>query len=228
MSDLMNQPKAPSDVALKKLQETALRVRVPNIACALWSEVFSEEEKKRLGGDLDNAYANGGVVAMWTRLHGCTEVRAVIEIAFRFNLLTPQYREWLLLETGELLDADAAYQDAILHNDLVLNSLTRQIYWKQKSIDINWLHDAKWSFMWELAKHAKAGLPIDSTVFGERKHVDYVSKTKSDLTKSNGFPIELADAIKVAGIGTQQLKIEASEIRLFEPHVGGDIREWTP
>ena len=127
MSDLMNQPKAPSDAALKKLQETALRVRVPNIACALWSEVFSEVEKKRLGGDLDNAYANGGVVAMWTRLHGCTEVRAVIEIAFRFNLLTPQYREWLLLETGELLDADAAYQDAILHNDLVLNSLTREV-----------------------------------------------------------------------------------------------------
>lgn len=228
MSDLMNQPKAPSDAARKKLQETALRVRVPNIACALWSEVFSEEEKKRLGGDLDNAYANGGVVAMWTRLHGCTEVRAVIEIAFRFNLLTPQYREWLLLETGELLDADAAYQDAILHNELVLNSLTREVYWRQKSIDIDWLHEAKWSFMWELAKHAKTGLPIDSTVFGERKHVDYVSKAKSELTNLDRFPDKLADAIELAGKGTQQLKIEASEIRLFEPHVGGDIREWTP
>jgi hypothetical protein len=228
MSDLMNQPKAPSDVALKKLQETALRVRVPNIACALWSEVFSEEEKKRLGGDLDNAYANGGVVAMWTQLHGCTEVRAVIEIAFRFNLLTTHHREWLLSETGELLDADAAYQDAILHNELVLNSLTREVYWKKEPIKIDWSHEAKWSFMWELAKHAKTGLPIDSTVFGERKSVDYVSKTKSGLTNLKGFPNELADAIEVVGTGTQQLKIEASEIRLFEPHVGGDIREWTP
>ena len=228
MSDLMNQPKAPSDAALKKLKETDLRVRVPNIACALWSEVFSEEEKKRLGGDLDNAYANGGVVAMWTRLHGCTEVRAVIEIAFRFNLLTPQHREWLLLETGELLDADAAYQDAILHNELVLNSLTREVYWKKEPIKIDWSHEAKWSFMWELAKHAKTGLPIDSTVFGERKSVDYVSKTKSGLTNLKGFPNELADAIEVVGTGTQQLMIEASEIRLFEHHVGGDIREWTP
>ena len=228
MSDLINQPKAPSDAAREKFEEAALRIRNPTIAIKLWREVFSEEEKKRLGGDLENAYANGGVVAMWTRLHGCTEVRAVIEIAFRFNLLTPQYREWLLLETGELLYADAAYQDAILHNELVLNSLTREVYWQQKPIEIYWFHEAKWSFMWELAKHAKTGLPIDSTVFGERKHVNYVSKTKSELTNLKGFPNELADAIEVVGTGTQQLKIEASEIRLFEPHVGGDIREWTP
>jgi hypothetical protein len=65
MSDLMNQPKAPSDAARKKLEETVLRVRVPDIACALWREVFSEEEKKRLGGDLNNAYANGGAAIVY-------------------------------------------------------------------------------------------------------------------------------------------------------------------
>ena len=52
MSDLMNQPKAPSDAALKKFEEAALRIRNPTIAIKLWREVFSEEEKKRLGGDL--------------------------------------------------------------------------------------------------------------------------------------------------------------------------------
>ncbi len=82
--------------------------------------------------------------------------------------------------------------------------------------------------MWELAKHAKLGLPIDNMTFGERKHVDYVSKVKLELARLDGFPIDLADAIKVVAIGTQKLKVKPSEIRLFEHHVGGEIREWTP
>ncbi|TWT56422.1 hypothetical protein [Allorhodopirellula solitaria] len=227
MSDPMNQPKAPSDAAITKFQEAELRIRNPTIAIKLWGEFFSEEEQKRLGGNLETAYANG-VVAMWTQLHGGTYVRAVIEIAFRFNFLTPQSREWLLLETGELLNADAAYDDAILKNKLVLNSLTREVHWKRKLIDGPWSHEAKWSFVWELAKHAKVGLPVDSTTFGERKSADYVSKVKSELTNLVGFPIDLADAIRVIAKGTQKLMIDPSQIRLFEHHVGGEIREWTP
>ena len=45
MSDLMNQPKAPSDVAREKFEEAALRIRNPTIAIKLWSEVFSEVDR---------------------------------------------------------------------------------------------------------------------------------------------------------------------------------------
>lgn len=223
----MDKQKPPSEAAIKKWQEAAVRIGNSKTAIDLWTEVFSEEEKKRLGGNLDTAYAKG-VVPMWTKLYGCTKVRAVIEIAYRFNLLTPQYREWLLVEFGELLDGDAAYEEAISHDGLVLNSMTREVHWNKKPIEVPWSDEAKWSFIWELAKHAKVSLPIDNTTFGDRKSADYVSKTKSGLTNIDGFPLGLADAIVPVARGTQQLKIEASKIRLFEHHVGGEIREWTP
>ena len=224
----MSEPKTLPPAVLSKLQEAASRVRTVNTAVDLWEQVFTEKQKQRLGGNFDAALANGGVVGMWTTVYGCTEERAVIEIAFLFNFLTPHHHRWLLSVTGELLDADGAYDNAILHNDLVLNSLTREIYWKGEPIELDWSHEAKWSFVWELAKHAKVGLPIDSTTFGERKNVDYVSKTKSELTKLKTFPVDLADAIEVVGKGTQKLKVRPQEIRLFEHYVGGEIREWTP
>lgn len=228
MSVVMEQPKAPSEKAIEKLQEAALRIRTPTTAYDLWAEVFSESQRQNLGGDFDTAYANGGSIGMWSRVYGCTKVRAVIEIASLFNLLTPHYREWLLAEFGELLDADAAYDDAILRNELVLNSLTREVHWMGEPIEVDWSHEAKWSFIWELAKHAKAGLPVDNTTFGGRKSADYVSKTKSELGKLESFPTDLEGAIEVVGKGTQKLMLDAHEIRLFEHYVGGEIREWLP
>ncbi len=228
MSVVMEQPKAPSDKAIEKLQETALRIRTPKTAYDLWIEVFSENQRQRLGGDVDTAYANGGSIKMWSRVYGCTEVRAVIEIAYLFNFLTPHHRKWLLAEFGELLDADAAYDDAISRNKLVLNSLTREVHWMGEPIEVDWSHEAKWSFIWELAKHAKAGLPVDNTTFGGRKSSDYVSKTKSELGKLESFPTDLEGAIEVVGKGTQKLMLDAHEIRLFEHYVGGEIREWLP
>ena len=228
MNVTIKRPKTPSKKAVEKLQEAALRIRTPMTANDIWFEMFTEIQRERLGGDFDAAYAKGGSIKMWSRVHGCTEVRAVIEIAYLFDFLTPHVREWLLAEAGELLDADAAYDDAILRNELVLNSLTREVHWMGESIELDWSHDAKWSFIWELAKHAKTGLPIDSTTFGGQKSADYVSKMKSELSKLDSFPIDLADSIVVVARGAQKLSVKAHEIRLFEHYVGGEIREWTP
>ena len=106
--------------------------------------------------------------------------------------------------------------------------MTRQVYWRGAIISIDWSHEAKWAFMWELAKHGKAGLPIDSMTFGGEKRWDYVSKTKSALTNLDEFPNELAHKIEVVGKGTQQLNVVPPQIRLFEQHIGGELREWLP
>ncbi len=228
MNVLIDEPATPSDAASDKLREAALRIRTPNTAHDLWMQVFSEDEKMRLGGNLEAAYVKGGAVRMWMTVYGCTQARAVIEIAYRFNLLTPHHRDWLLKEFGELLDADAAFEDAISRNDLVLNSSTREVYWKGQLVELDWSHEAKWSFIWELARHAKAGLSIDNTTFGERKNANYVSKAKSEISNLPGFPPDLADLVEVVAKGTQKLNVPAAEIRLFEHHLAGEIREWTP
>ncbi len=225
----MNAPaKMPSDAALTMLRETATRVRTIGVAIELWEKVFSHEERKRLGADLNTALQNRGVIRMWTNLHGCTDVRAVLDIALAVNLLSSTHHKWLMNESGEFLDADAAYADAINRNDLVLNSASREIYWKGEPIDLDWSHEAKWYFIWELARHAKADRPIDRMTFGEKKKPNYVSKMKSDLTNRDGFPAELADLIEPCGTGTQKLQLPPEQIRIFERLVGDEIREWLP
>ena len=214
--------------AFQKIQETALRVRIPNTAYDLWEKVFTPQERARLGDDLEAAYRSGGAIQMWVTVYGCTYVRAVIDIGHKMNHLGSGDREWLLREFGEHLTAEEAFEDAIQHDGLVLNSFTREIYWNGERIEIDWSHAAKWAFMWELARHAKAGLPIDSMTFGENKKPDYVAKMKSELSSMDEFPLELAVLIEVVGKGTQKLRVCAEQIRLFEHHVGGEIREWTP
>ncbi|WP_372715653.1 hypothetical protein [Novipirellula sp.] len=229
VNGLMTQPSNLSAAASKKLEETMLRVCTPSIAFELWQKVFSYKETARLGGDFEIAYRKGGSVAMWSTVHGCTQVRAVIDIAHTLNLLTTNDRRWLLKETGELLDDDAAYDHAVLNNDLVLNSFLQAIHWKGEQIEFDWAkHEAKWWFMWNMARHAKTGLSIDHTVFGERKKPSWLSKTKSEIVNLECFPITLGDAIVSAGAGAQKLEVAAEEIRLFEHHVDGEIREWTP
>jgi len=211
----------------KKLQEAETRVRTTNTAIELWEKVFTEKDRKRLGGNLEKAFEKDRALKMWKALHGCTNVRAIIDIAFAVNFLTSAHREWLLRETGEIRDAEAAFEDSITRNDLVLNSHTREIFWKGELIELKKSHEFKWTFLWELARHAKAGLPVDHMTYSS-ENMDYVSKTKSELAKTPGFPIELIVLIERCGTGTQKLELPPEQIRLFEHHVGGEIREWTP
>lgn len=224
MSGQTFEPKTPAE---RKLYETAIRVRTVSTAIELWDTVFTESDRRRLGGNLETAFHGDRAVKMWKKLHGCTDVRAIIDIAFAVNFLTSAHREWLLRETGEILDAEAAFEDAIDRNDLVLNSHTRQIYWKGESFQLKRSHESKWTFLWELARHAKIGETVDHMTFTS-ENTDYVSKTKSELAKTPGFPIELINLIEPCGTGTQKLEIPPEQIRMFEHYVGGEIREWTP
>ncbi|MEZ6093469.1 MAG: hypothetical protein R3C03_04405 [Pirellulaceae bacterium] len=217
-----------TDPAFKKLQEVALRILNANTAYDLWEKVFTPEQQTRLGGELEAAYRNGGPVRMWATVYGCTDERAVIDIAFKFNHLSPSDREWLLKETGEHLNAEEAFEHAITNNELVLNSLTREVFWNGDRIEFDWFkYNANWAYIWEVAKHAKVGLTVDSWTFGENRDRNYVSRMKSQMTE-RGFPIELADLIESAGTGTQRLGINPEQIRLFEHLLGTEIREWTP
>lgn len=229
MSGGANHESRQSTAAVQKLQETALKVRTPNVAAELWQKVFSVPEKLRLGDDLETAYQAGGAVGMWSKIHSCSAVRAIIDIAHTLNLLTEHDRNWLLREAGEALDVEAAYEIAIRNNLLVFNAARHEIHWNGERIEFEWArHEAKWAYLWELACHAKAGLTLDYTVLGGRKSPKYLSKTKSEIAKLDCFPLELADAIISCGTGTQRLEIESTEIRLFERDLGGEFREWTP
>ncbi|TWU40060.1 hypothetical protein Q31b_34040 [Novipirellula aureliae] len=226
---MTNGLRAPSSKAIAKFHEAALRLRGSTAAFYIWDRVFSLAEKDRLGGDLQEAYSQDGAIRMWARVRGCTDYRAVIDLAQKLNLLSETDHRWLLEEFGELFDADEAFEHAVKHCDFVLNEHTREIFWKGTMVPIDWgKFQSPWSFMWELARHAKANLPIDSMTFGENSGLDLVSKRKSELTNKPVFPQDLAEKIVPVGRGTQKLDLPAEQIRIFERHIGGEIREWSP
>ncbi|MBN9119350.1 MAG: hypothetical protein J0I06_09340 [Planctomycetes bacterium] len=91
-----------------------LRVRGAPPAVRLWDWVLTEEEKQRLGGELDTAYArHRGAVGMWMHLHGVSLPQAVVAVALAIGFLDAATGRKLLGMCGELisrllgLDGDA-------------------------------------------------------------------------------------------------------------------------
>ena len=228
MNDLSSGKPQPSKEAIEKFKEAELRVRNFTAAGILWSRHLSQAEQQSLGGDINLAYSNGGTLGMLMRVRGCTWQRAVLEIAHKIGFLGNGDYEWLMREYGESLTGDEAFEKAIAESTLVLNEHTREVFWKGESVHVDWTHETLWTFIWEIARHAKKGLPIDSMTFGENASIDIVAKRKSRLVNKEGFPSELYLLIKPIGRGTQKLKLPQEQIRIFERQLSGEILEWFP
>jgi len=219
----------PSPRAIEELKVNALRIQPAMCAARLWERSLSQQERERLGGDLETAYRQLGTAGMWATLRGVTRHRAVVEVAQELGFLRTKDYEWLLHEIGEILDAEEALSDAITSGDFVLVERPREAYWDGETIDIDWnQHNSLWEFLWELGRDGKAGQPVDRFTFGESAHRDVVTKRKSRLTNMSEFPVDLCDLIKVVGRGTQQLELAPERIRIFEASVGDTLREWRP
>lgn len=217
-----------STKAIREFQTAELRIRGSVSALHLWERHLTPEERDRLGGDVELAFRKRGTAGMWVALHGVTWQRAVVDVAHKIGFLCDSDHQWLLRETGELRTGDEAYEHAIVANGLVLNEDTHEVFWRGEQIDIDWSQEALWVFVWELARHAKAGRPIDSTTFGGRASHKVVAHRKSRLKQEACFPHELGELIQVAGLGTQKLMLPPEEIRIFERHIDGEVREWLP
>lgn len=220
----------PSKRALEELQTASLRISPVASAERLWERHLLPSDRERLGGDLAKAYCdNQGTAGMWMRLRGASLQRAVIEVAKILGFLDEENRTWLIREIGEFADAEEAMAAAIAAGAFVLVNGPREAYWSGETIEVNWVKQNKlWDFLSTLARSSKAGDCIDSFSFGERANIDIVTKLKSRLTGMKAFPIDLADSIRVVGLGSQQLQLPREQIRIFE-RIGGDaLREWTP
>jgi hypothetical protein len=212
----------------EKLQETYLRLKGAQSAKLLWELVLTPAEKTRLGGDLETAFAAGGAVGMWVRLHGVSVVRAVIDVARALNYLNEVTGKWLLRETGESVDDPEDIPTRVAPTaELVLVERPRQAYWLGTAIPIEWdRHNAFWTYLWELATHAKLDEPLDRFAFSAEYAQDYLAKLKSRLSTMEGFPGSLADRITSEGEGTQRLNVRRNQIRLFRVLGLEFVREW--
>ena len=76
-----------SRAAANTLQTAALRVRSAVVALRVWEEFFTDDDRQRLGGDIEESWQRLGTVGMWRKARGGTLEQAVIDIANESNLL---------------------------------------------------------------------------------------------------------------------------------------------
>ena len=225
----MSRVSTPLPRVLNELRRTALLISAPASAARLWERYLTPDDRERLGGNLEEAYCRYRTAGMWAELRGVTLQRAVIEVANLIGFLRDEDSEWLLRETGEVVEVEEAMSSAIASGDLVLVEWPREAYWNGESIEIDWNQQgALWEFLWELSCQAKAGQPIDAFTFGGNTHRDVVTKRKSRLTNMSEFPIDLTILIESVSRGTQQLMLPRERIRVFERTGIDTLGEWTP
>lgn len=232
------QPTAGVGIAFPKWAEyewqTAfLRVKGSAAALRLWDRVLTAEDRRRLGGDLEEAYTrHSGAVGMWRYLRGVSLPRAVVDVGVRTGFLDADRGRELLRVIGEEPDdPQEAFEMAVAGGGLVLVEMWRQVYWERGLVEIDWgNHTAWWSFLWELARASKAGATVDEYTLRGGSSVDpkYLTKQKSRMIKADGFPQTLADLVVPNGRGTYRLNLVPARIRVFERGAGDSLREWTP
>jgi hypothetical protein len=195
----------------------------------LWECVLTQAERRRLGGDLEKAWRQGGTAGMWMRLRGVAVERAVVDVAWELNLMDDCTRRWLLRELGEAPDdPEEALQEAIASGAVVLVEQPRAAYWRGQALSVEWgKRSALWNFLWVICEYAKAGKAIDHTTFNAADPA-IIAKQKSRLRGLRGFPRSLAALIQPCGRYTQKLNLPPLQIRLFEMTPGETVRERIP
>jgi hypothetical protein len=238
MATATTQPLATSGDAIpgwvkEEWQTAYLRVKGTAAALRLWHRVLSEEDRRRLGGDREAAYArHRGAAGMWMHLRGVSLPRAVVAVAVATGFLDAGAGQALLRALGEEPDDPAAAVEmAVAGGGLVLVEVSRQAYWGGEPIEIDWgRHTARWSLLWELARASKAGAAVDEYTLrgGSSTDPKFLTKQKSRMVKAGGFPPTLAELVVPAGRGTYRLDLPPARIRVFERGAGDSLREWTP
>lgn len=184
----------------------------------LW-QTLSAAERKRLGGDLKQAFrCHGRTLGMWIKLHGVSPRRAILDVAQRIELISAAAYERLLDNLGEAgSDLEARVRNVKSSHRLVLVESRREIYFENEWIPIKWhRYDTKWRFMQKLIQYAPTVRAVDRKEINDKSEdVAYLSKLVSELSCFKGFPPKLRDLITFTGKGCCLLKLDAAEISII-------------
>jgi len=212
------------------LQDTYGRINTVDTLLRLQEQVFTQSDLKQIGMDLNTAFFSYGVTGIWTRLHGCTPLRAIVDIASKLDGFGPATRDWLLREIGEPDDdSEGTIERAKQSATLVLVDRPQAVYLDGIEVGVNWAsHPTPWEYLVVLARAGKAGETVDYMSMGDNAAPDSLKKYKYALKQLEGMPERMKDLIVPAGRGTQRLDLQPADIRIFERIANDEYREWRP
>ena len=86
---------------VEALQTAYLRVKPAMTARRLWDRVLTADDRRQLGGDIEDCYSRLGTVGMWMEARQVSSQRAVVEVARELGFLDETTSRWLLREIGD-------------------------------------------------------------------------------------------------------------------------------
>lgn len=122
-----------SDDVARELSAWRLRLIPAVVADRVWRQIFSDDERTRLGGDLQAAWQNRGTMAIYMRARFVTYERAMLEIAHGLGLMHPADYERLLLAIG---DHQAGKLRPVWHRDRLELSVGGTVVKKLRSANV--------------------------------------------------------------------------------------------
>ncbi len=213
----LKSPEEVPEAVKREIIEVLARIRGATVENLLW-ERLSEADRKWLEANIpDDEWKKIGPIGIWMKLRDVADGRAALDVALKCDLLTREKYAWLLREIGaEKESPPPSVHDAIQTLALVLIAKTRSAYWQGQEIKFDWENQkALWEYLWKLARAAKRRGIVSDADFGLSTRPKNLTDWKHRLTKCDGFPIELADAIESKG-GEHRLNLSPEQVRVFE------------
>ena len=81
-----------------ELNTARFRVEPAVVAGRMWRRLFTEDDRQRLGGNIEACWPRLGTVRMWIKARGVSPERAVIDVARGVELMSEETARWLLRE----------------------------------------------------------------------------------------------------------------------------------
>lgn len=213
----------PTSAAQSKFADTARRLRYFSSAEYLYRAVLSDAERERL---LESppapAEGNYGVcVRIWQALYGGSDLHALLNAARATGCLSEADRRWLLREYDVEEDPLAGFTVTFPADTLVIRLWPRTAYWNRELIDVRWAdHGTSWDYLWQLADRSRMGVFLESRDMSrDSQDPKYLSKLKSRLKKTPGFPASLISKIDDDS-RRHRLKLSRDQIRIYSRDCG--------
>ena len=94
-----------------ELKTALLRINPPVMAERMWRRLFTEEDREKLGGELQTSWPRLGTVGLWVQARGVSVEQAVIDVARGLDVMSEQTARWLRRELGLESENAAAPSD---------------------------------------------------------------------------------------------------------------------
>ncbi len=199
------------------LSELVGKLRIPQVQDKVYWQVLSTTERSDYDADSDVRERHVPIDMWITRRRRISHGVAIVQLAFRADLLSLSDRDWLLRELGEELPIDWEIQHSVSLGGLVLVNDPRTVFWDGVRIRIDWRRRPKaWNLMLQLATKARRNADLlESDAYPDDAVSDATLATAVSRLKAM-LASTLAELI-VPGVQprSQRLRLDPNEILIF-------------